>query len=384
MPVPHCHAVVVKLASRCNLNCSYCYIYNMGDSSYAAQPALMSAGTATALIDRAAAHCVSHKLEHFSFVFHGGEPLLAPSRLFERFVATAADRFSGVCPVSFAVQTNGTLLSSEICRLFARLNIHVGLSLDGARETHDARRKYHSGAGSYDDVLRGWKFAVEAGLKPGILSVVDVDADPKSSFRHLTLFRPNAVDFLLPDANHEKLPPRSTSTDSRTPYADWLIAIFEEWVSCERPPFRIKLFEAIITACLGEAVDSEGVGQRLNEILVVECDGSIGPTDVLKICGESITEHNVHSASFDEALAHPLIALYQNSNQELCPDCNACRIHHVCGGGQLPHRYRTKNGFANPSVYCADLLKLIDHIQAWVGGQLQLSESVGLSPLNPD
>jgi hypothetical protein len=35
-------------------------------------------------------------------------------------------------------------------------------------------------------------------------------------------------------------------------------------------------------------------------------------------------------------------------------------------------------------VYCADLLKLIDHIQEWVGGQLQLPESVELSPLHPD
>jgi uncharacterized protein len=36
----------------------------------------------------------------------------------------------------------------------------------------------------------------------------------------------------------------------------------------------------------------------------------------------------------------------------------------------LPHRYRTANGFDNPSVYCADLMQLITGIQNWVHSSL--------------
>jgi uncharacterized protein len=50
----------------------------------------------------------------------------------------------------------------------------------------------------------------------------------------------------------------------------------------------------------------------------------------------------------------------------LCAQCRGCPVRAVCGGGYLPHRYSSRNGFDNPSVYCRDLMKLIVHIQARV------------------
>ena len=35
-------ALVLKVASRCNLNCSYCFMYNLGDTTYKKQPKFMS------------------------------------------------------------------------------------------------------------------------------------------------------------------------------------------------------------------------------------------------------------------------------------------------------------------------------------------------------
>jgi uncharacterized protein len=46
----------------------------------------------------------------------------------------------------------------------------------------------------------------------------------------------------------------------------------------------------------------------------------------------------------------------------LCAKCRACHIRRVCGGGLYAHRYQAGSGFANPSVYCPDLIRLIDHI----------------------
>ncbi len=34
--------VLIKIASRCNINCSYCYVYNLGDASWARMPKLIS------------------------------------------------------------------------------------------------------------------------------------------------------------------------------------------------------------------------------------------------------------------------------------------------------------------------------------------------------
>ena len=34
--------VLLKVASRCNLNCTYCYVYNKGDTTWQGMPAQMS------------------------------------------------------------------------------------------------------------------------------------------------------------------------------------------------------------------------------------------------------------------------------------------------------------------------------------------------------
>jgi uncharacterized protein len=39
----------------------------------------------------------------------------------------------------------------------------------------------------------------------------------------------------------------------------------------------------------------------------------------------------------------------------------------VCGGGNYAHRYRADVGFRNPSVYCADLYRLIRHVAERIG-----------------
>src|SRR5262249_37802451 len=46
----------------------------------------------------------------------------------------------------------------------------------------------------------------------------------------------------------------------------------------------------------------------------------------------------------------------------LSQTCRQCPVVSSCGGGLYAHRYRSGTGFANPAVYCADLLKLITHI----------------------
>jgi uncharacterized protein len=44
----------------------------------------------------------------------------------------------------------------------------------------------------------------------------------------------------------------------------------------------------------------------------------------------------------------------------------------TCGGGLYPHRYRSGSGFRHPSVYCADLMRLITHVRDRVGADLNL------------
>ena len=55
------------------------------------------------------------------------------------------------------MQTNGTLLNDEWCAFFKEHHFLVGLSVDGPKEMHDAYRVNKGGAGSFDQVMRGWE-----------------------------------------------------------------------------------------------------------------------------------------------------------------------------------------------------------------------------------
>jgi uncharacterized protein len=370
--VPKCHLVVVKVASRCNLNCSYCYVYNAGDLSYLNQPVFMSDETADALIRRVRDHCCRHELSDFTFVFHGGEPLLARPRFFRRLVARANSQIPSTTHLHFCLQSNGTLLTKDWCSLLAELNIGLGISLDGPKRLNDVHRVDHSGKGSYDRVRAGWEVARSCGLRPGLLAVINLEADPLEVYDHAKELNPSSIDFLFPDGTHDKLPPHYSWSGTATPYADWLMKIFAAWTAEEKSPFRVRIFGYLIRRILGGNDRFDNFSTEPNEVMVIETNGAIESLDVLKVCKAGITQSdaNVHSHDLDQALDSEMVRLYYASGEQVCATCQKCIIKSVCAGGYLPHRYRNDTGFDNPSVYCRDLMKLITEIQNWVISEL--------------
>lgn len=74
---PRLTSFLVKVASRCNLACDYCYIYEHADQSWADQPAVMAEATVNKLADRLAEYSRSEGIDRLLVIFHGGEPLIA-------------------------------------------------------------------------------------------------------------------------------------------------------------------------------------------------------------------------------------------------------------------------------------------------------------------
>jgi uncharacterized protein len=67
--------VLLKVVSRCNINCQYCYVYNMGDLSWAQMPKQMSSATIMAVAN-ALDGLAKVQSRRFAVVLHGGEPLM--------------------------------------------------------------------------------------------------------------------------------------------------------------------------------------------------------------------------------------------------------------------------------------------------------------------
>lgn len=362
---------IVKIASRCNLDCSYCYVYHSADQSWRRQPRFMTDETVDALGDRLAEHAHTHDLASMRVWLHGGEPLLAgPDRL-RRLVETLRARLAPAT-LSVAVQTNGVLLDDALARCLVGADIHVGISLDGDQATNDLRRLFPDGRSSYDGARAG----IETMLRPefrshllGVLCTIQLDAPPDRVWEGILDLGVPAVDFLLPHGTWEHPPPGirpgRLPGDADTPYADWLRELFDRWFDAPAQPVSVRLFEDLLHLLLGGTGSWEGVGLSPVALAVVETDGSYEQIDPLKAVGEgaAATGLNVVDNPVDDLLALPAFRERQLGLAALAPQCRGCDLVAVCGGGYYPHRHREGSGFANPSVYCADLYALISHIQ---------------------
>jgi uncharacterized protein len=210
----------------------------------------------------------------------------------------------------------------------------------------------------------------------GLLCTVDPESDPVECYEALLGHSPPSIDVLLPHANWANPPPRPPGPCS-TPYADWLIAVFDRWYGAPRQETRIRLFEEVMQLLLGGSSRSEQVGLSPVAVAVVESDGAIEQVDSLKSAysGACATGLDVRSDTFDAALDHPGVVARQIGTAALCDDCLACPIHQVCGAGHYAHRYRPGTGFRSPSVYCADLQKLIGHVRRRLADDLSRLEA---------
>ena len=111
--------------------------------------------------------------------------------------------------------------------------------------------------------------------------------------------------------------------------------------------------------------DSFGNGPK--GYLIVETDGSIETLDALRVCkdGIALSGLNILHNDFDDlASGLPLVHRLINEGLPLCAQCRSCPEVSVCGGGYLPHRFAAANEFDNPSVWCADILKLLAHMRS--------------------
>lgn len=356
---------VLKIHSRCNLACHYCYIYQMADDSWRSRPKRMTRQTIDCVAARIAEHARSHSLDAVQVVLHGGEPLLAGAGLIE--YAVKKIRSLTEAQVGFDIQTNGVLLDAAYLKLFDSLDIHVAVSLDGDASSHDRYRLRVNGDGSYAAVVRSLELLTTDPFRHlfnGLLCAIDPRNDPLGTYEALLRFEPPEIDFLLPHGNWTSPPPGRIPGSRETPYGNWLVRVFDEWYRAKRQETRIRLFAEIMKLVLGGSSATELVGLSPIGAVVIETDGSIDQSDILKSAypGASATGLHIRQDSFDSVLKLPSFAARQIGVRALSDDCLNCGIHRICGGGLYAHRYRAGSGFANRSVYCYDLFRLISHI----------------------
>ncbi|MDX3375734.1 radical SAM/SPASM protein FxsB, inactivated metallohydrolase extension form [Streptomyces sp. ME02-6991-2A] len=357
--------IVLKVHSRCDLACDHCYVYEHADQSWRTRPKTISDHVVSRTAQRLAEHARTHALPSVSVILHGGEPLLAgPARL-RRVCEELTSALAGVAELDLRIHTNGLQLSPRYLDLFDEFDVKVGISLDGDRAANDRHRRYADGRSSHPLVLKAVELLRQdryRHLDLGLLCTIDIANDPVAVLDALTGLEPPLIDFLLPHATWDEPPPRPDG--SPTAYAEWLLTIFDRWQEQGRP-VPVRLFSSVLSTLSGGPSLTESLGLAPTDLVVVETDGQLEQVDSLKSAyeGAAATGFDVFTHSFDEVAAHPGVRARQLGLAGVSETCRRCPVVRSCGGGLYTHRYRSPDGFDNPSVYCADLEALIRGIE---------------------
>lgn len=358
--------LLVKVAARCNIDCSYCYWFR--DSSVYAKPKLMSERVLGQLLQRVEAQIAAFSLPSFLIILHGGEPLLWGVQQFERIAAGCrlASARTG-CEISLAVTTNGVLIDDRWLDCFESNNISVTISIDGPAHIHDIHRRTFQGGETHELAERALRRLQSRDISVGVLAVANPAYEAKEFVAFFSGLGLDRFDILIPDATLDDEPPSIGS---------FYCGLFDQWLEAnrERRTVSIRTIEAMVTGLLGGRSTSEGIGYGPIELCTVLTDGSMEPQDVLRIAGDGATSTtcNIFDNALEDIKNEPRWQAARTASLSLCETCRQCKYMQACGGGYLPHRFSKRNAFDNPSVYCEDLKTIFRHVEDALAGEVYL------------
>ena len=353
----------LRVAASCNLDCDYCYVFKHRDMSWKNMPAVMLESTIKSFAKRLREYAENTDLGEVNIIFHGGEPLMCGENRLIGFADTISDILGDEIKPRYSMQTNGTLLTETFLNECEKRDIGISLSIDGQKCVHDKHRKYKNGNGSHDDVLKNIGLLKEhSSIFEGVIGVIDPYFEPEEVLQFFDNLSIEKVDLLLPDSTYIDLP--KGRTEQPELYKNWLLKAFDAWFF-HHQSIHLRTFEHILAGILGEssALDAFGLGSL--DYLTIETDGTYHTSDILKVAYENASAigFGVDEGSIEQALANEKVKQYNIllSVEALPQKCKECVYSTLCGGGSLPHRYNTVNGFNNPSIYCDEIYSLIHH-----------------------
>ncbi|MGW7362101.1 radical SAM protein [Streptomyces sp. NPDC054841] len=208
---------LLKLHGRCNLSCTYCYVYEAADRSWRAKPRRMELATVRQVAGRIAEYRRSAETagsaSGIAVTLHGGEPLLVGAGHLDETLTLLRGALDGTAGgVAYGVQTNGVLLRDdpELLRVLHRHGVRVGVSVDGTAADHDRYRRFADGRGSHAAVAQALRILgaeENRALFSGVLCTVDPTTDPVATYEALLEFAPPRMDLLLPHGTWGNPPP---------------------------------------------------------------------------------------------------------------------------------------------------------------------------------
>lgn len=358
--------VLLKVASRCNLNCTYCYVYHLGDDGWKNNPVRMSRETINA-IALSFKQLYQFQQKSFAIVIHGGEPFLLRYKDLEYLFQSLRQSLPDYTTIS--IQTNGILLNEKLIDLCHQYHVTISISLDGPEKINDALRIDHKNQGSFNRIIHAIELIKNhpkgKEIFTGCLAVIDPFSNPVEIYHFFKQLDIPSVNFLPRDGNHDRYPFGKRNFES-TEYGSWLADLWKQYFN-DPSPIPIAVFDNIVKLLLGGNSSKEGSGTDLSGILIIDTNGNITKNDTLKSTknGNDLFQNtwNIQTDNIIELIQTEEFHEYMKLQTPTSEQCQKCSYLEVCGGGMPLYRWSEQNQFNNPSVFCKDHQTLIKAVQ---------------------
>jgi uncharacterized protein len=347
---------IIKTTFDCNMNCKYCY------EGCSQKGLKMSFDTVKALTQRVADHARETGVKH-SFLWHGGEPLLAGKDFYKYAIGLQHEMGNDFLKYNI-LQTNGILIDPEYARLLSDLQIGVGVSLDGPPDIHDAQRLTHNQKGTFKQAFRGLQLMHEHGQRAGALSVFT-----KNTFNNLEKYY-NFFSELELDVKMNPLFIAGNAKDlssahlqvTPTEYKEALLYLFDRWINDKGKNFSFDPFDSTARTMVSGVPYACNVGGGCVYLLKVFPNGNV------HACGHQPYEKhvlgNVHRDDLNKILSSPHRRAYKFARASLAETCGkTCEHFDICAGGCVSNSYSIRGRLTDKSFYCESMKALYDHMK---------------------
>lgn len=348
---------IIKVASVCNLACTYCYDLPRRQASSAA---IIS----EEVLERSVSQVMSLIPKRVRFIWHGGEPLIAGMDLVEKIVEIQQKYRREGQDIQNDIQVNGTLLTQEWIDFLQQSNFCIGLSLDGPQEFHDQCRVTHQGRGTWREVMQAIEMLQERHVNFGLLTVVSkVNVHhPDEVYRFFIDSGLTHFDF-LPHVTA----PRELAIKPME-FANFMIRIFDLWMADDDPVISIRYLESALMGILG-GTNVKGrmcsFAGTCSDFITIDTDGNIGPCDNL-IPLVDISFGNIIKDDLETVLAGTQRSRFVQAIVTLPSACTECEFKSVCNGGCTRNRYLRRSNLSDQSYLCSARRAIFQHIRSKV------------------
>ncbi len=381
---------IIKLTAICNLNCDYCYMFNLSDKTYLEMPKMMSPEIACLVVERIVAYLKSRGERDFLLCLHGGEPTLWRQEYFKSLFEMISSQNRKGCNIDVSLQTNLYKLPSRSCLdLFRDNGIRFGISVDGPQIYNDQHRFTFNGYGSYARIMRNVELLKNQGygdLIGGFLCVANPEIPPEEFWAWVKTLPVTRLDVLWPIEFNEGNPPwhhnGKLAYSVRPLFGDWFAKLFKLWWDEDDPRLYVRLFDHLVKIFLA-GHGSEHVDFLVNDqvnMFVVNTDGSIEYPDYLRASsdGSVKTGLNIAANTLDELHDDKVFQSLLTLKDFLPQDCKSCFFREICGGGFLPGRAVPGALISSErSVLCEDQLWFFQIAFDLVYGRVSVSSNPG-------